>query len=116
MGSTQKNLLLVACVTLVVVPGFYGLYVWSGRVDRVMTPAMKCFGNLRLIEGAKQLWALEQNKATNDIPAWDDLRSSLEAIPTCPSGGTYTIGSVGEPPICSISEHTDHWKKYRPQK
>jgi ABC-type proline/glycine betaine transport system substrate-binding protein len=65
-----------------------------------------CVMHLRQIEGAKQQWAVENHKTTNDVPTWNDLRSYVGRSPgqvlTCPEGGTYTLGRVGEPPRCSI--------------
>jgi hypothetical protein len=66
-----------------------------------------CINNLRLIDGAKQQWALEKDKSTNDVPTWEDIQPFLgsKETPHCPKGGEYTIGSVNEPPRCSISGH-----------
>jgi hypothetical protein len=71
-----------------------------------------CINNLRIIDSAKDQWALEHGKTSNDIPTWDDVRPYLgrlpsNNIPVCPSGGTYTLGRVGSPPTCSIGgEHS----------
>lgn len=66
-----------------------------------------CINNLRFIDGAKQQWALEYIKTTNDIPTMEDLRPWIERgpkgeVPVCPNGGKYTLGRIGEPPSCSI--------------
>ena len=72
-----------------------------------------CLTKLSQISSAKDCgWALEHGKTTNDTPTWEDLRPYLKD-PTpfsCPNGGTYTIGRVGEMPTCSITNDTD---KYR---
>jgi len=70
----------------------------------------QCINNLRLIDGAKQQWALENNKTANDIPTGHDLDKYLTRGFTfeslhCLKGGTYTINKVGEPPTCSVPEH-----------
>jgi hypothetical protein len=83
-----------------------------GRVHQLgLRP--NCIFNLRQIEAAKQQWALEFHKSTNDVPTWDDLvgRGFLEKMPRCPQGGTYTIGRVGELPSCSIAEHTTYYRQ-----
>ncbi|MGA2174369.1 MAG: hypothetical protein ABSH38_05220 [Verrucomicrobiota bacterium] len=69
-----------------------------------------CINNLRLLDSAKQQWALENRKRGTDTPTWDDLRAYLERgapgnLPTCPQGGVYTIGPVETPPTCSIPGH-----------
>jgi hypothetical protein len=69
-----------------------------------------CINNLRLFDAAKQQWALENKKQSTDTPAMSDLRPYLGRgvkgeMPVCPAGGAYTLGSVGEKPTCSISDH-----------
>jgi hypothetical protein len=64
-----------------------------------------CINNLRQIDGAKNQWALEKGKKDGDVPTKADLLPYLRSWPVCPSGGTYTIGPVGEPPMCSIPGH-----------
>jgi hypothetical protein len=66
-----------------------------------------CINNLRLIYAAKQAWALDKNKTDTDTPTEQDLLPYLKGgvFPTCPSGGTYTIGAVAQPPTCSIPGH-----------
>jgi hypothetical protein len=64
-----------------------------------------CINNLRQIDAAKNEWALENNKTTNDIPTAQDLNQYIKggfASLHCPAGGTYTIGRVGETPTCSL--------------
>jgi hypothetical protein len=67
-----------------------------------------CINNLRMIQGAKQQWALERNKTSSDVPGWDDIRPYMGAGKTtlrCPKGGEYNLGAVGEMPSCSIPGH-----------
>jgi predicted RNase H-like nuclease (RuvC/YqgF family) len=69
-----------------------------------------CINNLRLIDSAKQQWALEYKKGAADIPTWDDLRPYLTGpnntnMPFCPAAGVYTMGNVSEKPTCSIPGH-----------
>jgi hypothetical protein len=64
-----------------------------------------CIANLRQIEVAKQTWALENKKAASAVPTEDDLREYLKAPLSCPSGGTYTLNAVSEPPECSVPGH-----------
>ena len=66
-----------------------------------------CLQNLRAIDAAKQLWALEYNKDAKDTPTPQDLLPYLKgnAMPVCPAGGAYLIGSMDQPPICSVVGH-----------
>jgi len=72
--------------------------------------ANACINNLRLIDASKQQWALENKKQATDTPTMDDLRPYIGRgpngeLPTCPDGGTYTVGTVGEKPTCSNPTH-----------
>ena len=63
---------------------------------------------LPALEKAKLEWARQFGKQAGDTPQISDLLPLLprnQLIP-CPSGGTYTIGAVGEKPRCSDSYHT----------
>jgi competence protein ComGC len=72
---------------------------------RATAQANTCINNLRQIDAAKNEWALENNKTTNDIPTAQDLNQYIKggfASLHCPAGGTYTIEHVGETPTCSL--------------
>ncbi len=66
-----------------------------------------CLQNLRALDAAKQLWALEYNKDAKDTPTAQELLPYLKGnvMPVCPAGGTYLIGSMDQPPICSVPGH-----------
>ena len=64
-----------------------------------------CINNLRQLAAAKNEWALEKKKQPTDVPTQEDLLPYLHAWPTCPAGGTYIIGPVGETPKCSVPGH-----------
>ena len=67
-----------------------------------------CISNLRLIDSAKQQWALENKKSDTDTPTREDLRPFLriKAFPVCPAGGTYTINQASQKPECSHEGHS----------
>lgn len=66
-----------------------------------------CINNLRQIDAAKNQFALEKGKANGDTVTEADITPYLVGgkMPVCPSGGTYTIGKVGEKPTCSTAGH-----------
>jgi len=69
-----------------------------------------CINHLRQIDGAKNEWALENNKTNGTLVTEADIKPFIKLdasgkLPKCPAGGTYTIGKVGEPPTCSVPEH-----------
>jgi prepilin-type N-terminal cleavage/methylation domain-containing protein len=72
-----------------------------------------CINNLRLVDAAKQQWALEQRKQTTDTPGGSDLqpylgRGATGELPKCPvdSGNSfatsYQPNNVGTSPQCLI--------------
>src|SRR5581483_2739064 len=98
---SRNSIILVAMVVAVgiavaTVPAF---------IRARTTPAMNaCINNLRCIDGATQTWALENHRSSNDIPTWEAVRPYLpsgRAVPTCPHGGKYTLGTLVKPPSCS---------------
>ena len=69
-----------------------------------------CVNNLRLIDSAKQAWALERGKDATATPMQNDIQPYLgrgpgNPWPLCPAGGTYEIKSIGEPPACTVEGH-----------
>jgi prepilin-type N-terminal cleavage/methylation domain-containing protein len=75
-----------------------------------------CINNLRLIDAAKQQWALERGQPSSATPTLDANtttglqpylgRGSAGTVPYCPldSGktGAYNIGAVSNKPTCNL--------------
>jgi uncharacterized phage infection (PIP) family protein YhgE len=68
---------------------------------------MNCINNLRVLQAAKQQWAVQNNKPQDATPTPPDIAPFLpgQSMPECPSGGRYTLNAVGAPPTCSIPGH-----------
>ena len=66
-----------------------------------------CIANLKAIDAAKQLWALDKNKAPADVPTTQDLMPYFKEgnFPVCPDGGNYIINSMSELPTCTVPGH-----------
>ena len=95
-----KQVLIPLCVALIVVAGFH-----FGRVAHIarITPASQgCVANLMCLEGAKNSWALERSKTTNETPTWTDIKPYFKGVLKCPKGGAYTLGRIGTAPQCSL--------------
>jgi hypothetical protein len=104
-GSTVRAIIVGALIAL-------GLLCFSALpnfVHRQSSPKNACIKNLILLDSAKRQWALEHRATDADTPTWDDIKSSLARVgldlPTCPSGGTYTLGAMSNRPTCSIPDH-----------
>ena len=69
-----------------------------------------CLRNLQAIDAAKTQWALANKKKPGDTPTWGDLlpytSPTLKTIPSCPDGGTYTLGAIGMDPECSLQKRS----------
>ena len=64
-----------------------------------------CINHLRIIDAAKEQWAMANNKDNGAYCDWDNVveyMGSKNKRSVCPSGGTYTIGKIGEDPSCSV--------------
>jgi hypothetical protein len=102
--TTIGLLAFVLALVVVVAPNFI-----RARSTRATNP---CLNNLRRIDAAKQQWALENNKSTDDTPTWDAVLPYIGSgtnsgvMPVCPEGGTYILGRVGEDPRCTF--HRDY--------
>jgi hypothetical protein len=98
--SVAIALIAIAVIGAIAAPHFIG-----ARAD---AKVRACAANLRQIEGAKDLWALENKKTNTDTPVWDELVGTdklMKTKPQCPDGGVYAIGDMDTQPACSVSGH-----------
>jgi hypothetical protein len=79
----------------------------ANTTPRAASQRNACINNLRQIDAAKNQFALEKGKKNGDDVSDADITPYLKGgtLPTCPSGGKYTIGKVGENPVCSTAGH-----------
>lgn len=99
MGYLSIGLLVAAApislLAAIAVPSFI-----QAR-DRSMQSA--CLNNLRLIDSARAQYALDHNST---VPDWTQLvgtASTLQQMPVCPKGGSYSLPDrLEDPPTCSI--------------
>ena len=68
-----------------------------------------CHAQLQSIDGFKEMWATQEKRADNDTPSEAQLGEFFkgEVMPTCPGGGSYTIGAVTAGATCSIHQKAD---------
>ena len=108
-ANSSQSFANMALLPAVAVPGLLAAIAIPNFVKARSTSQLNaCINNLRQIDAAKNQWALEKRKTITDVPNEDDIKPYLahNRLPTCPAGGTYTLGAVGETPKCSISGHT----------
>jgi prepilin-type N-terminal cleavage/methylation domain-containing protein len=92
--------LIIAILLAIAIPNFLRA--------RETSRAKSCQGNLRQVETAKEQWAMDTKAAATASPTAANLvteymkSSTDDALPACPSGGTYTIGTLSASPTCGI--------------
>ena len=103
-GFTLVEIMIVVAIigllTAIAIPNF--------QKTRERAAYFVCFENLTQIEAAKQIWGMEKGKKNGDLATQDDLVGTtlyIRALPECPSGGSYTFGSIGTNAVCSIPGH-----------
>jgi len=104
LGAAAMFLSLAAVVVLIA-----GRFAYS-RTNDAPAPTQRsaCIINLRMIEGAKSTWALEQRKSALDVPVDSELFGESHYIqekPMCPARGSYSLNPVGQAPTCSMPGH-----------
>jgi prepilin-type N-terminal cleavage/methylation domain-containing protein len=81
---------------------------------RQTSQANACLNNLRVIDGAKNQWALETGQGNSATVGSAQLQpylghSSTSSFPTCPIGNSsYVIGKIGTNPTCQNAAVTGH--------
>jgi hypothetical protein len=67
-----------------------------------------CIINLRMIDGAKDMWAITNAKESNALPAASDIspyiKNGFRSL-RCPDSGAYSIDRLGRGPRCNVAGH-----------
>ncbi len=103
--------LIEVMVVVAIIATLTGVATTSLIRARKTASEKSCIGNLMQLDSAKQQWAVNENKQVSKTPVQADIIGSelyLKQMPACPSGGTYTIGSVATKPACSLSASDGH--------
>ena len=97
-GFTLVEIMIVVAIIgmliAVAVPNFSKM-----RKDAQKTA---CHVQLKQIDGNKEMWATQEKRADGDTPSEAQIGEySSDGMPSCPGGGTYTIGAVGQKATCT---------------
>lgn len=105
-GFTVVELMVVAAVIGILAAMAVPTYINMGTESR----RNACITNLRQIDTAVERWSLDTTVAEGAslAPYTDEIYGYLQGSgPSCPSGGTYTLGGRGGHPQvrCNVEGH-----------
>lgn len=102
-GFTLVELMIVVAIIGLLA----GIAVPSISKARVNAQKRACINNLRIIDGAKDQWALENRQQTGMWVRKVQINAYIKGgkTPQCPTAGIYRYRRVGVPPLCSIEGH-----------
>ncbi|MBD3379341.1 MAG: prepilin-type N-terminal cleavage/methylation domain-containing protein [Candidatus Omnitrophica bacterium] len=101
-GLTLLEMMVVLAIITFILAIAGHEYIDAGRRARRKV----CLFNLKRLDDAKKMWAMDKGEGRGSRPDWSDLVTGyIRKAPYCPSGGTYYLGSMEEDASCSYKGH-----------
>jgi prepilin-type N-terminal cleavage/methylation domain-containing protein len=86
--------LIIGMILTIAVPSWIRIRQKSQRTA--------CQDNMRVLRDAKVQWGLDNNQGQSSVPTPADIAPvHIKKFPTCPNGGTYTLGTLDTDVECS---------------
>ncbi len=104
MAKRIKGFTLVEIMIVVAIIGIIAAIAIPNFVAaRQRARAATCVSNLKQIENAIQMWAVDTGAQDTAAVTWNNFVPDYIRIqPSCPEGGNYNISTVNTRPTCSI--------------
>ena len=103
--TSKSGFTLVEIMIVVAIIGLLAAIAIPNFVRARTTSQMNaCINNLRQIDGAKEQYAMANNKGAGDTVDMAALVPTyIKSTPKCPAGtAAYTLGAIGTNPACAV--------------
>lgn len=109
-GKTKGFTLLEIMIVITIISVLLGIAIPNFMNSREKTKARSCCGNLRMINQAKEQFGMANSLYEGTPIQAGSLMPYLHdsTFPSCPSGGVYTVGDLGQDPTCSLGTTTTY--------